>query len=435
MNPSFFLYNFLGTGLGLVLAPVLRLFYAKESGEIERFRQRMGRYPESLHSEIYKPQRVWLHAVSVGEVSAAAAIIEALQRIKPDCQVMISCTTQQGLARARDQFGDRANCFYAPFDLGWSVDRALRTIRPDLLVFLETEIWPNWMVRARRKGIPVAIVNGRISVRSIGSYRRIKPLMRYALSHVDIFSMISSADAGRIASLGAEKRRIRISGNAKFDSPDPLAEGRRATKWARTLFGITGGQPVFIAGSSRHPEERIILDAHAKILKAHPDALLIIAPRHINRISEIEDWIGKSGLSWQRRTELDQADAKRTAQVVLLDTIGELAATYSIASFVFCGGSLVPKGGQNLLEPAMWSKPIMHGPSMEDFADAQLLVEKAGGGVTIHDADEMADVALGWLADPAGAKAAGEAARRAILAHRGAAARHAAVIAALMETV
>jgi 3-deoxy-D-manno-octulosonic-acid transferase len=244
--------------------------------------------------------------------------------------------------------------------------------------------------------------------------------------------MISPADAGRIVSLGAEKGRIRINGNAKFDSPDPMADGGQAAQWARALFGIADRQPVFIAGSTRHDEERTVLDAHARILKTHPDALLIIAPRHINRVPEIEAWVAAGGFTCRRRTELSQTGGKPGAQVVLLDTIGELAAAYSIASFVFCGGSLVPKGGQNLLEPAMWAKPIMHGPSMEDFADAQQLIEKAGGGRTVHDAAEMAALAHAWLADPAMAAATGARARQAIRSHRGAAARHAAVIADLL---
>lgn len=433
MTPSFFFYNLFGTGLGIALAPALSLFYARDSQETERFRQRRGRYPEGVWPENDQRMRVWLHAVSVGEVAVAATIVDALEQMNAGHHVMISCTTKLGLARARDLFGGRAKCFYAPFDLSCSVDKALSTMHPDLMVFLETEIWPNWIVRASRRGIRVAIVNGRISVRSIGRYRKIKPLMRYALSHVEAFSMISSADAVRIASIGADKRRIVVNGNAKFDSPDPVTDERRTRRWARMLLGIDDGQPVFVVGSTRHPEERIILDAYAKIIRVHPDALLVIAPRHIHRVAEIEAWIGASGLSHQRRTQLDPDGARRTAPIVLLDTIGELASLYSIASFVFCGGSLVPKGGQNLLEPAIWSKPIMHGPSMEDFADAQTLIDKAGGAVTVHNAEEMVDVALGWLNDPSRASGAGEAARRAILSHRGAAARHADVIAKLMK--
>ena len=434
MNPSFFLYNLIGTGVGIALGPALRLFFRKKSRELERFDQRMGRYPKTMRLNSGDQPRAWLHAVSVGEVGAAAAVVNKLQGLRPDCHVMVSCTTHQGLARAREQFGDRVICFYAPFDLPSTVDRALSMMRPDLLVFLETEIWPNWIVRASHRGVRIAIINGRISVRSIDSYRKIKPLIRYTLSHVDFFSMISIADAARIESLGADRRRIRINGNAKFDSPDPQAGGMRAKQWARTLFNLADRQPVFVAGSTRHPEERIILDAHFRILQVYPDALLIIAPRHIDRIAEIEGWISSSGLSYQRRTELDSEHCKRTAPVVLLDTIGELLATYSIATFVFCGGSLVPKGGQNVLEPAMWSKPIMHGPSMEDFADAQQLIDKAGGGVTVHHAGEMADIALGWINDPSTAGAAGSAARRVILSHRGAAGKHAAVIAELMGT-
>ena len=414
MNPSFFLYNLVGTGLGLTLAPALWLIFRKKKDEIERFHQRMGRYAASLRHDSSAGPRVWLHAVSVGEVGVAAAVVKALWDLRPVCHVTVSCTTKQGLARAKSEFRDQVQCFYAPIDLTWPVENALSMVRPDVLALMETEIWPNWIVRAYRRGARVAIINGRISVRSINSYLRIKPLMRYTLSHVDVLSMISSPDAARIASLGADKRRIQINGNAKFDSPDPQVDGGQARRWAQRLFHLTDKSPVFVAGSTRHPEEKILLDAFARIVQTCPDAVLIIAPRHTSRIADIEEWVKTSGFSCQRRTQIDPQQCPRTAQVVLLDTIGELAATYSVSSFVFCGGSLVPKGGQNVLEPAMWSKPIMFGPSMEDFADARALIEKAGGGMTVHHAGEMADLALIWLGNPSKASTAGKAARRAV---------------------
>ena len=174
------------------------------------------------------------------------------------------------------------------------------------------------------------------------------------------------------------------------------------------------------------------MEAYARILQSCPEAILILAPRHLNHIDDIEECIKAAGFPCQRRTTLDPPRCERSAQVVLLDTIGELAAVYSVARLVFCGGSLVPKGGQNVLEPAMWSKPVLFGPSMEDFADARTLIEKAGGGVTVQHVGELAEVASDWLRHPFKADAAGKAARRAILAHRGAAAKHAAVISRLL---
>ena len=432
MTPSFFLYNLVGTGAGLTLTPLLWLYFRNKDEENERFRQRMGRYPQSLRVAHEARPRVWLHAVSVGEVGAAAAILKPLWELRPDCHVTLSCTTRQGLARARSQLADRVESFYAPIDLAWPVDQALTMVRPDVLVFLETEIWPNWIERAHRKGIRIAMVNGRISVRSIHNYRKIHPLMRHALSRIDRFSMISSADAARIESMGADRGRIQVHGNAKFDSPDPQAAGDAARQWARRLLNLADTAPVIVAGSTRHPEEKIVMEAYARILQSCPEAILILAPRHLNHIDDIEAYIKTAGFTCQRRTMLDPPRCERSAQVVLLDTIGELAAIYSVASLVFCGGSLVRKGGQNVLEPAMWSKPVLFGPSMEDFADARTLIEKAGGGVTVQHGGELAEVASDWLRHPFKADAAGKAARRAILAHRGAAAKHAAVISRLL---
>ena len=256
------------------------------------------------------------------------------------------------MARARELLGPETPCFFAPLDFVGPTRKALQTIRPDILVLLETELWPNLIVEARRMGVRVAIVNGRISERSIRRYRKVRSLMRYTLSRVDAFSMISSQDAGRIRSLGAPAGRITVNGNAKFDCPDPQVDSRTA-QWAAELYGVGASTPVFVAGSSRHPEEQLILDAFAKIRSIHPDTILIIAPRHIERAAQIAQWVAARGLDCQLRTTLDGSPQTRTAPVVILDTIGELSATYSIAGMVFCGGSLVPKGGQNIMEPAM----------------------------------------------------------------------------------
>ena len=218
-------------------------------------------------------------------------------------------------------------------------------VRPEALVLMETEIWPNLIAAAHGMGVPIAIVNGRISVRTINYYRKIKPLLRSILSTVDRFSMISEGDASRIATLGAPRDRIAVNGNAKFDAPAPTGvpdPHRRLTD----LYGLKPGAPVFVAGSTRFPEERLLLDAYGTIRREFPETVMLIAPRHVNRTDQIERWVTERGLACQRRSILEPLQRPRTAPVVILDTIGELAATYAIATFVFCGGSLVPKGGQ-----------------------------------------------------------------------------------------
>ena len=416
----------------MFLLPLIWLHHRFRGDNFSRFYQRMGNYPTSVSQGLKGQPRIWIHAVSVGEVGVAAAIARSLRKTNPHCAVALSTIREQALSRARELFGNTAQCVFAPLDLVGSTRKALQVIRPNILVLLETEIWPNWIVAARRMGARVAIVNGRISPRSIRRYVKVRPLMRYVLSHVDAFSMISSNDAQRIRTIGAPANRIQVNGNAKFDSPDPLAD-HEARQWATRLYGVQDGVQVLVAGSTRSPEEQVILEAFVRIRKRRPNSILIIAPRHIERAEQVAQWVKSYGLEYQLRTDLEAERKPRTAPVVILDTIGELPATYSAATIVFCGGSLVPKGGQNILEPAMWGKPILYGPSMEDFADARRLIHDAGGGVMVETAEQFAAKATQWLLTPRQAAVAGLAARNAILPHRGAAGKHAAVVNSLIR--
>jgi 3-deoxy-D-manno-octulosonic-acid transferase len=431
MKFSYTVYRLL-TALGsLVLVPLVWVHHRLRGSDFQRFFQRIGTVPPAVAGALGGRPRIWIHAVSVGEVGVAASVAKALQLRYPDGSIVLSTLREQGLARARELLGDDTPCFFAPLDFIGPTRKVLRTVQPDILVLLETELWPNLIVGARRMGARVAMVNGRISVRSVRRYRKVRSLMRYTLSHVNAFSMISEQDARRIRSLGAPADRITVNGNAKFDCPDPRVDPG-TTDWAARLYGVGPQTPVFVAGSTRHPEEQIILDAFLKIRAALPDTILIIAPRHIERTPQIVQWVTARGLGYQLRTTLDGTPQNRTAPVIILDTIGELSATYSVAGMVFCGGSLVPKGGQNIMEPAMWGKPVCFGPSMEDFADARRVIEESGGGVMVRSAGEVAATVIRWFQNPGQAEAAGRAARQAILPHRGAAEKHADVIGRLI---
>lgn len=386
----------------------------------EQMRQRLGIYPESLLNRISGSPRLWIHAVSVGEVGVAVSMIHALKTMMPNCAIILSTTTIQGQMTARDKLGHQAVCLYAPLDFLPVIRRALSAIRPDMMIFLETEIWPNWLTECHARGIKTALLNGRISIRSIKKYLKIKPLLAKVFRGISVFSMISSEDAKRIRSLGAPDERIEINGNAKYELFVRSEDKRCAEKLAR-LYHI-GNQPVFIAGSTRTHEEKIILKVYREILQHFPQTLLIIAPRHVNRAAQIKDMAVQHGFACQLRTELNETS--RTAPVVILNTIGELYQTYSIASVVFCGASLVPLGGQNIAEPAVWAKPVFYGPSMEDFQDAGRLLEKHGGGMMVKDGHDLARKILDCLANPQKAVEMGMRAKQAILQHHGAAARH-----------
>lgn len=427
MNLLHAAYKLAGNTFAALILPPIGIHRTLCGDDLTRFKARLGIHPKTVQNAFQGNPRIWLHAVSVGEVNVADAIAKRIKAQWPQSCLAVSVATRQGFARANALLADWATCFYAPLDLTSATNKALGMVKPHVLALLETEIWPNLIVNAHRMGVRTALVNGRISVRAIRKYHKIRPLMRYTLSHVDAFSMISEQDAGYIRSIGAAPGRLTVNGNAKFDCPDPYADATAGRRIAR-LFNLSGDSKVFVAGSTRHAEEPLLLEAFLAIRRIFPECVLILAPRHIRRTEQIEGWVRDKGLVSQRRTLLGQENQARTAPVVILDTIGELSAVYSCADFVFCGGSLVRKGGQNVLEPALWAKPVMYGPSMEDFADAKMHLEQNGAGFVVHDAAGLAHLAVSWLRNPDQARAIGRKARQAILSHRGAAIKHAQVV-------
>jgi 3-deoxy-D-manno-octulosonic-acid transferase len=432
MKSSYVAYRWLTACGSVILVPLIWLHHRFRGNDFNRFYQRMGRYALSAVAVRSGRPRIWIHAVSVGEVGVAAAICKELFRRHPKAAIFVSTLREQGLARSKELLGDSVTCFFAPLDLVGATRKALQMVQPDALALLETEIWPNLIVGARRMGVRTAIANGRISVRSIKRYRKVHALMRYTLSHVDAFSMISADDAGRLQSLGADPARMTVSGNAKFDISDPMTD-RQAGQWAKNLLGVEADTPVFVAGSTRHPEEQMVLEAFVRLRRHCPKSVLILAPRHIERTEQVRQWVVSHGLECQLRTQIDPARHPRRSPVVILDTMGELPDIYGMADMVFCGGSLVPKGGQNILEPAMWGKPVIFGPSMEDFAEAKEMIQSNGGGIQVKNDKEMADVAIKWMQSPRIARSVGAAARQAVLPHGGAAAKHADVICRLLS--
>jgi 3-deoxy-D-manno-octulosonic-acid transferase len=313
------------------------------------------------------------------------------------------------------------------------VRKAISAVNPDVMVFLETEIWPAWIAEIHRRGIRCALINGRISPRSIGKYLRFRPLFRDVLKYVNAFSMITEEDAHRIVAMGADLKKVEINGNAKHDllasQTDPAVETR-----LQNLLSLKPAQPVFVAGSTREGEEEILLEVYEKILKNFPETVLVIAPRHIMRTSQVENLVRQQGLEYQLWTDLVRPGVQRTAPVVIINTFGELFNIYSVGTINFCGASLVPLGGQNPLEPAVWGTMVFYGPSMEDFLDARKLLEKEGAGVEVKNPDAFVEKALFFLNHQDELKEGGRRARDAVLRSQGASERHARVIARLMRS-
>ncbi len=356
--------------------------------------------------------------------------MEALTKRSPGCEIVLSTTTEHGNALAREKFKEGA-VVYAPIDFILAVRKALSIVRPDAMVFLETELWPTWLIEAHRKGIPTALVNGRVSTRSIQRYLRFRLFFREVLGKVGAFSMIKGEDAARILQMGAEAQKVHVNGNAKYDLLMRKARPE-IEKVVRQEFNLRASQPVFIAGSTREGEEEIVLKVYERIAVHFPDMVLIIAPRHIIRVPQIEALLRRRRVPYQLRTEIREEGRPRTKPVILLNTFGELFGLYSVGTVNFSGASLVPLGGQNPLEAAVWGKVVLYGPHMEDFLDAKGLLENAGAGIEVKDAKAFAEKALWLLSHPREAADHGTRAREALVRNQGAAERHVEVILRLL---
>jgi 3-deoxy-D-manno-octulosonic-acid transferase len=341
--------------------------------------------------------------------------------------MLLSTTTEHGHTFALQSFDGSVPVIYAPIDFIGSVKTALTQIRPEVMIFLETEIWPTWISEAKRIGCKTLLLNGRISERSIGQYMKFKFFFRTILEKMDFFSMISEEDAARIRSMGAQPHKIGINGNAKYDLLSDSASKDKEVE-IRRLYNAHDNSPVIIAGSTRGGEEIKLLSAYKKILNRFPKSLLIIAPRHLNRIPEIEHLLKSHGFRYQLRSSLDGVTHRRQAQIVIVDKFGELFSLYSLGDINFCGASLVPLGGQNPLEAAIWGKVVFYGPHMEDFLDAKSLLESVGAGIMVDNEDILAQKAIWYLDNPEVLHSKGDRAKAAVLMNRHAASRHARAI-------
>ncbi|MBW1819070.1 MAG: 3-deoxy-D-manno-octulosonic acid transferase [Deltaproteobacteria bacterium] len=428
MDIPYLAYAALTGLLVLLLFPFFRI-YARITGRYrDHLNERLGAVPPHVLERLAGSPRIWVHAVSLGEVKVAAAVIPAIREKLPGCAVILSTTTPHGRDLARKTFGNAVPVIYSPVDVVPIVRRALRSIRPHMLVFLETEIWPAWIREAHRMGISTAFVNGRISLQSFDTYRRFAWFFRKALCLVELFSMISEDDAARIRAMGADPARIQVSGNAKYDTLSTQT-WPGAELDMRKRLGIPPERSVILAGSTRDGEEGPLLDAYAEVLKRFPETLLVLAPRHIKRAPHIRALVEARGLPCRLRTGPIPSGKGHDRSVIVLDTFGELFNAYSIATVAFCGGSLAPLGGQNPLEPAVWGRPVLYGPHMDNFPDAKALLEAAGGGRAVEGPAELADAVIRLLAHPDERERMGKQARRAVLNHHGASEKHAEAIA------
>ncbi|MCU1303768.1 MAG: Three-deoxy-D-manno-octulosonic-acid transferase-like protein [Candidatus Sulfotelmatobacter sp.] len=332
--------------------------------------ERLGRVPAELRRSGVKGRVIWVHAVSVGEVLAVAGLVEKLRRRFPQHRVVISTTTNTGQALARKRFGE-ANVFYFPMDFAFAIRPYLKALRPAMLVIAETEFWPNFLRLTHDGGSRIAIVNARISDRSWPNYQRFRGLLRKVLVNVDLFLAQTAEDAGRLQDIGANPERVRVAGNLKFDIPAPVAPALVAD--LQKSFVETGAGPVLVCGSTVDGEEPLLLKALENLLVRYPRAVMILAPRHPERFSAVATLLQQMGIRFWRRSGWN--GEALSGGVLLLDTIGELAAVYALADIAFVGGSLVPRGGHNIIEPAQYGVATVVGNHTENFRDIVGLFE------------------------------------------------------------
>jgi 3-deoxy-D-manno-octulosonic-acid transferase len=361
---------------------------------------------------------VWLHAVSVGEVNLLATLLAQLEQRLPRWQFVISTTTMTGFALARKKYGKHLVC-YCPLDFSWAVNTAIHRIRPNMLLLAELELWPNLIRAAGRRGVPVAVVNGRLSEHSARGYRWLSWLVRPLLGGLDLIAVQNEEYAQRFRRLGARPETVRVTGSVKFDGANTNRQNA-ATRQLAHLAGITDEDVVFLAGSTQPPEEQMALEVYRRLSREHPQLRLIIVPRHPDRFDAVADLIDGSGVPWQRRSRLDAETADPRARVLLVDTIGELSAWWGVAHIAYVGGSMGRRGGQNMIEPAAYGAAVSFGPNTKNFRDIVALLLQADAAVVVRDPRELTDFVRRSLSDVEFADKLGQRARDLVQAQLGA---------------
>jgi 3-deoxy-D-manno-octulosonic-acid transferase len=390
----------------LYLIALLFLFpfeYLKRPNELRGrwIKERFGKYSAEVRKRGAAEEKtselntVWIHAVSVGEVIASVFLIKKIKEVYPSTEIVVSTVTDTGQKIAEERLSDLAKIIYMPFDLPFSIKNALRFVKPSLFIIMETELWPNVIGILARSGVPVLLMNGRISGRSFGRYKKLRFFIKDVMKNVSIFCMQNELYAERIKELGAEPDKIKAIGNFKFDTKP----SSHIPEWTNILQGAT-----IIAGSTHRTEEDLIIDAYTKLKSDFPQLNLIVAPRHPERFREVEGLLQRKGLQYIKRSDIPffrssaLPNFRSSALVILLDVIGELSSVYGACDIAIMGGSFIEHGGQNPLEPAYWGKAIICGPHMENFPFIDDFYR--GGGALKVDSDTLCESLKGLLISP-----------------------------------
>jgi 3-deoxy-D-manno-octulosonic-acid transferase len=390
--------------------------------------QKLGGRQTQILTNLVGGPRVWVHAVSVGEVTAAAPIVASLKMKRPEIKIIFSTSTETGQQMAQQLVKGADAFIYFPLDIPYVVRKIIRLAKPVVFVMVETELWPNFLKACKLNSVKTLMVNGRLSPRSYKKYRLTKYFWRRVLADLCAAGMIAEIDASRIKNIGMVKDRIEVLGNAKYDALAAMAAPVLQEEIARRV-NQREGERFFVAGSTHPGEEEIVIRVYQQLLKHYSDFKMIIVPRHVERTAVILELLQLAGLQDViTMTDMNKGKIRKKERIIVVDVIGELFKIYSLATIVYCGGSLVPKGGQNILEAAAWGKVIFYGPSMEDFSEEKVLLEDVGCGVTISNEEELLQGIIQALEHPEELEKRGAKGRSVVAANMGAAVRYADLI-------
>jgi 3-deoxy-D-manno-octulosonic-acid transferase len=366
---------------------------------------------------------VWVHAVSLGEVTAVVPLLRKIKEEVPHQIIVVSTVTETGREVVLKQLKGIATHCYAPLDFWWAVNRYVRVLNPQLFLLTESEIWPNLLTCLAQHQVPICLVNGRISSRSFSRYRLVKRWMKRIWSLLDMALMQTAQDAERIEELGVNAKMVHVTGNMKFDQSFDHQKNFDSIQAIRTSLGVSDTEQVIVAGSTHPNEEEQLLDAYQSLSHSHMNVVLVLAPRHVERAPELEAVIARFGLSCVRRSQMSDMNIlsarHHVPRVIVLDSRGELPYVFRLSFVGFVGGTLVPVGGHNLLEPAQWGRPVLFGPYVDHCRDIAHQLLQAGGAIQIHQPKDLATHLLRLLEHPAEAEQMGRQALAVVQQNRG----------------
>ena len=419
----YILYNLIFCAAVVLVMPYFLYRFLTEKGFKRRFRQNLGFISDEEIAAVAGKECIWIHGASVGEIVATSPLVKEIRKAMPEAKILVSSVTTSGYDMAHQIIPEADAIIYFPLDLPFISESYVKRIMPRVFLPVETELWPNFLRAVRMRKIPVMMVNGRISEKSVKTYRYLYGILEDMLGSVSRFCMQSTIDAEYISHLGADKRKILVTGNTKFDQTYAEVTPEDLARYKEEL-GIKDSFPVIVAGSTHPTEEKALFEAFQEVRKVYPDARLVIAPRKIARAEEIAKLGRQYGLETGLRSRLLQVEGERPQdQLLLIDTIGELGRIYAVGDVVFVGGSLIKHGGHNVLEPAAHGKPILVGPSMSNFKDSFALLKKSGSCRQVKDEKELASEILEIVGNDELREKMGKASLQVIKENRGAAVR------------